>query len=284
MTNIAKRTLLFFIAVPTILGIVLLSFDPYHLPINLLVLFASCAGTVELSKLTAGGRRSYRAEAFVAGALGLVFPGAALFYVLTEAAVDHSLAFGVTAVSGILIAQVFRRDPNGFADILPSSAGHVFMLVYPGLFLSYVIRISLFPSARFILIVFICMVFFNDTAAYLAGRLFGKGSRGIIPISPKKSLAGFLVGLSASVVVSVLAGLVFPEAFSGAIGPKIALGLAVGLAAIFGDLAESGLKRAVTVKDSGNVIPGRGGFLDSLDSPLFAAPAFFYLYDILFLG
>ena len=54
-----------------------------------------------------------------------------------------------------------------------------------------------------------------------------------------------------------------------------AMGLVVGCAAIVGDLFESALKRSAGVKDSGTMVPGRGGFLDSIDSLLFAAPAFY---------
>jgi phosphatidate cytidylyltransferase len=53
--------------------------------------------------------------------------------------------------------------------------------------------------------------------------------------------------------------------------------LVIGVAVILGDLVESGLKRSASVKDSGVVIPGRGGLLDSVDSMLLSAPLFFGL-------
>ena len=55
------------------------------------------------------------------------------------------------------------------------------------------------------------------------------------------------------------------------------MGSAVGIATILGDLIESAIKRSATSKDSGQLIPGRGGILDSVDSVLYAAPVFYYL-------
>jgi phosphatidate cytidylyltransferase len=58
----------------------------------------------------------------------------------------------------------------------------------------------------------------------------------------------------------------------------ILIGLIVGVSVIMGDLIESALKRSATSKDSGSLIPGRGGVLDSIDSVLYAAPVFYYLF------
>ncbi len=55
------------------------------------------------------------------------------------------------------------------------------------------------------------------------------------------------------------------------------MGSAIGAAVIVGDLFESALKRSAGIKDSGSAVPGRGGFLDSFDSLLFAAPVFYGL-------
>jgi len=62
----------------------------------------------------------------------------------------------------------------------------------------------------------------------------------------------------------------------------IILGGATATAAIVGDIFESILKRCVNIKDSGNIIPGRGGVLDSIDSILLSAPVYYILCDLLF--
>ena len=62
------------------------------------------------------------------------------------------------------------------------------------------------------------------------------------------------------------------------------LGFTTGLAVILGDLGESVLKRSAGLKDSGVLIPGRGGILDSIDSVALAAPVFYIGYKLLFIS
>jgi phosphatidate cytidylyltransferase len=106
-----------------------------------------------------------------------------------------------------------------------------------------------------------------DTGAYFVGRRFGR-RRFLTHISPSKTYAGLIGGLVAVTLVvgAMLWALGQPPAMGLVLGPL------VGLAAQAGDLAESMIKRAAGVKDSGDLIPGHGGILDRIDSFLFAAP------------
>jgi phosphatidate cytidylyltransferase len=122
--------------------------------------------------------------------------------------------------------------------------------------------------------------------------LFGKGNRGIVPASPNKSVAGFIGGAFGTIVIGVGAVLIQPDVFilqnavSGVPGGAVTIGallaLLTGIAATLGDLAESAIKRSSGADDSGNIIPGRGGVLDSIDSVAFAAPVFYLLSSLLF--
>ena len=109
----------------------------------------------------------------------------------------------------------------------------------------------------------------GDIGAYYIGRPFGRHK--LAPrVSPKKSWEGS----AASVVTAVLVGWLYLQRFIPWVpaAHALALSAAVNIAGQFGDLAESAMKRGANVKDSGTILPGHGGFLDRVDSTLFALP------------
>lgn len=115
------------------------------------------------------------------------------------------------------------------------------------------------------------IIWSNDTFAYLTGKFFGK-TKLFERISPNKTWEGTIGGISFALLAGFLIG-----TYSGIhdttfwmVGAAI-----IAPAAIYGDLIESMLKRSLSVKDSGNVLPGHGGILDRFDAALFAAPLFF---------
>jgi phosphatidate cytidylyltransferase len=112
--------------------------------------------------------------------------------------------------------------------------------------------------------------------------LFGKRNRGIVPASPNKSIAGFIGGYAGSIGAGIVAKMLFPDVFAGSVMKMVFLGFMTASAAIVGDIIESIFKRSAGIKDSGNIIPGRGGVLDSIDSILLAAPVFYIICDFLF--
>ena len=105
--------------------------------------------------------------------------------------------------------------------------------------------------------------------------LLGKNNRGVVAASPNKSVAGFAGGYVGCILASLIAQAALPHIFSGSLWKSIVFGVLVASAAIVGDLVESVFKRSAGVKDSGVIMPGRGGVLDSIDSLLFAAPVFY---------
>jgi phosphatidate cytidylyltransferase len=113
------------------------------------------------------------------------------------------------------------------------------------------------------------VVWTTDTFAYAGGRLIG-GPKLWPSISPNKTWAGLLTGVTASAI----AGAVFAAFVHEAAPVMLAFnGLALGFVAQAGDLAESALKRGFGVKDASSLIPGHGGFLDRVDGVVFAATA-----------
>lgn len=132
-------------------------------------------------------------------------------------------------------------------------------------------------------ILIIASIWINDTMAYIVGSLIGKTP--LSKYSPKKTWEGTIGGIILSVV---LVGFLFRQlAENDLVYPFVqqktwfiipAIASVVGT---IGDLFESRLKRMAGVKDSGNIMPGHGGFLDRFDSLLLAIPAvwmFVYLF------
>ncbi len=130
-------------------------------------------------------------------------------------------------------------------------------------------------GTNYVMICFI-MIWVSDTFAFFGGKTFGKHKLAE-RISPKKTWEGSIFGF----VFTLITGLVIWKFFSPNIGLVniILISVIVGIFSQLGDLFESHLKRSVAVKDSSNLIPGHGGFLDRFDSVLFAVPALYiYLY------
>jgi phosphatidate cytidylyltransferase len=110
------------------------------------------------------------------------------------------------------------------------------------------------------LILILFVVWATDIGGYIAGRSIG-GPKLWPRVSPNKTWAGAIGGFAASLVVaSGFAAFKF-----GGTAPLLMLGALLSIAAQFGDLFESAVKRRFGVKDSGRIIPGHGGLLDRLD-------------------
>lgn len=125
-----------------------------------------------------------------------------------------------------------------------------------------------------LLIVFVG-VWVADSSAYAVGRLFGRTP--LAPaLSPNKSVEG-AVG-SVAVTAAVIGLFWFWSDVT--VFERVFFGGAVAVAAIFGDLFESAMKREAGVKDSGAVLPGHGGLLDRVDSLLAVAPLAYFLLVI----
>lgn len=120
-----------------------------------------------------------------------------------------------------------------------------------------------------------CAIFFsiwiNDTMAYIMGSLIGKTP--LSRYSPKKTWEGTIGGILLSVLVISWLGTIIPMAAVLPWKSWMIIALLCSITGTIGDLWESFLKRKAGVKDSGNIMPGHGGFLDRFDSLLFAAPA-----------
>lgn len=166
------------------------------------------------------------------------------------------------AIALSLTAQIFRRDAkHPLTDWALSFAG----TLYVALPLSYFVSLRAMANGTFWVLLVLACVWMCDTFAYLAGSTFGHHGF-FTHVSPKKTVEGAIGGILAGSVTAFAAVPFLPVSLAAA----LPLGLAISLAATFGDLAESLIKRQLKTKDSGATIPGHGGFLDRVDSMLFA--------------
>ena len=119
-----------------------------------------------------------------------------------------------------------------------------------------------------LILLLLAIVWLGDTAAYYVGSRIGRHKMAPV-ISPKKSWEGAAAGF----LTAIAATLIWDVWRRGGLEPGLlAAAAATAVAAQIGDLVESMIKRGSGVKDSGNILPGHGGFLDRMDAMLFAAP------------
>ena len=131
------------------------------------------------------------------------------------------------------------------------------------------IKMLLIPNGLNIFLYLVLLVSVMDIFAYIGGNIFGV--KKIAPtISNGKTIEGTLIGLFFSILASVLIKDLIDINFVYA----LILGFTIGLFSFFGDLLESFFKRRIGIKDSGNFIPGHGGFLDRFDGYILILPLF----------
>lgn len=204
--------------------------------------------------------------------LGLTLATVGLCYATWVGAVA-GLAIATAIAYPVLLISLLRRGPEKFVAnatattmsllYLPFMAGFLILLARPSTGLERVMTL-------------VVLVGCNDTFGYLVGVLVGKHP--MVPkISPKKSWEG-LIG---SVIFTALGGAL---SFHYILDMHWWIGIIAGLMIVFtatsGDLIESALKRDLSLKDMGTLLPGHGGILDRLDSVLLSAPALWLALEL----
>ncbi|RJQ74616.1 MAG: phosphatidate cytidylyltransferase [Desulfobacteraceae bacterium] len=179
---------------------------------------------------------------------------------------------------GAAVMSIFRFSISQDAPLV--TLKQAFALIYIPLFLSFIALLYDGGSPEGIRWIFLLLliVVTGDTGAYYVGSYLGRHK--LCPsVSPKKTIEGAVGGLMCSVIFGAGYTLMFLPVMS--LPASIVLALVTGLVGQAGDLFESEFKRVAGVKDSGGLLPGHGGFLDRIDSLLFAAPTAYLLKDCL---
>ncbi len=290
MNKVLPRLFTFFVGVPLFIGLVF--FDVlHHLPLHIVIVLFSTIAANEMNNLLSAKFKT-QPKALVIPMTTLTSLSAALsaifFYSPDNFVVSNALMNYVFmgTIMVCLAYEVFLLKT--FEDSNSRIVTSAFTILYCGFFTAFISRMTTIEHSQMILAVYLGMVFFCDSLAWFFGNLFGKNNKGFVKASPNKSIAGFCGGFFGSVLIGVIAHFfwledaIFGADTSSGLVKVVLLGLLTAFAAIVGDLVESVFKRSAGIKDSGHLIPGRGGMLDSLDSIVFAAPVYYLAYTLLF--
>jgi len=231
----------------------------------LLVAIAVSLGIREITRAFAAAGTHISMRTLILATCGLTY--AAWNAGVAGLAVATAIAFPV-----LLIFRL-RKGPQ---DFVKSATATTLALIYLPFLAGFLILLARPDDGLARVMTFVVLVGCNDTFGYLVGVLIGRHP--LVPtISPKKSWEG-LVG---SVIFTCLGGAL---SFNYILDLQWWIGALVALMIVFtatsGDLIESAMKRDLSLKDMGTLLPGHGGMLDRLDSVLLSAPALYFALEL----
>ncbi len=254
---------------------------PAGLAIFVLALVFITLAACELSDIfRAQGILSKRVSTMLAAILGL-----ALMYCIPRdtMTLDTIAIFSSGAFALFLYAMIdFSRRQN-VEGVMVATGALLFAMIYLGLLLGFFLLLRRDHSPWWIVGI-ILVTKAADIGAYFTGRAIGRHK--LIPwLSPGKTWEG----LAGGIVFAALIGLAFAFMSSSLVDESdhvplwlgIVCGSVFAIVGLFGDLTVSLFKRGAGLKDSSSVLPGMGGVLDVLDSPLMVAPVAYWMLHIL---
>lgn len=286
MNKVWKRLLTFGIGLPVMIAFCLFNYQ-HHLALNILGIVVSGICAFEFHRMFSNKIPMFNKWLLVI--LSALQPLASYLFVFFG--FDPNLIAWVLIFEIVILMAIECFTAKTFEKSLYKISGATILLFYCSFMLTFITRLTALEnplvknfSTHFIILFFI-VVFLCDSAAWFFGILFGKGSRGLFAASPNKSIVGFIGGIVASIFFALMLQLAFPQSLGNITEDwwkMVIIGSVTAIAAIIGDLIESVFKRSCEVKDSGKIMFGRGGMLDSLDSLLVAGPVFYVLIFILY--
>ncbi len=279
--KLVQRIAVTVIGIPLVLSAIFFFPHYNHALFFLVVLFFSASGSIEIKGLL---EQKYQVPIPLSPYWGLVFPTTAYISLFFNPSFSAIWTVFILFTLAVFSREIFRGAQDDFSGSLTRSIMTLFMLFYPNLLTPFVIYLVTFEHTSYLFMLFFLLVFGNDVFAYVFGMIFGTSTRGVVKASPNKSIAGFLGGTAATVGIS----LGYFALFSSSLPPAAwyhaaVLGGVMSIVSNLGDLFESVVKRSVHVKDSGSLMPGRGGILDTIDSIVFSAPVFYYLMYLVYI-
>lgn len=273
-TNSKTKTLLPRVLVGVGLGAAFIAslIDP--LLFVFLAAIAAMAGTWELSSALRHGGWTVNRWA----AAYLTLPVIGFSFIEGARGQWLSLLVAIAVLSIVTIVYHLFESKGTTRELLRNLSAGVFVMFYVPLSLSFAVLTVTAENGTNILFSVVITVAAIDTFGYLIGRFFGR-TKFAPGVSPKKTWEGFIASVVGSLIAGISCGVLLMDV---SVELAVLFSLAILLAAVLGDLAESLIKRDLGIKDMGDILPGHGGVMDRLDSML---PAAFmgYLFTLVFL-
>jgi phosphatidate cytidylyltransferase len=255
--------------------------------LTILLLIIVPIATVELAKLfTAERIRPYRGLSVFAAAL-LVLHAFFTQFDWFKPIAASTLAFTIVFV--MLMAALMRALDKQTEGAIHRMAGTVLSTMYLGGLGWFLIALRVkhgsahshhLNGSTGIILLILLVVKSTDIGAYFGGRATGKHKL-IFWLSPGKTWEGLGWGLlTAATVGALFSPFVRSSDYSFPWWKAAIFGAVIGGIGQLGDLLESLMKRDAEVKDSGRLVPGFGGILDIIDSPLLAAPFAYLMFSL----
>ena len=269
-SSLKKRLITAFIALPLLFVSIFFFPNKNHLLFSIIIIFASVSGFGEGKNSVMKKKRETPITAY----LGFFLPIVELIKLNYFPNIELTMFALASFIAFSFFVEIFNGAKDNYQLSLNRISAVVLNIIYPGLLMSYGIRICYLEEPTKMILIFLCLVFGSDTLAYFTGMLFGKNNKGFVKCSPNKSVAGFIGGTLLVALIGLVISLASPSVIPFTPLDTFLLFLLTAIFGTCGDLFESMLKRATGVKDSGVMVPGRGGMLDCIDSISVAAPIF----------
>lgn len=203
-----------------------------------------------------------------------------LFFIANFIYANHYFDFKIflpliLLIPSVFVVELYRNSDHVFVNIGFTLLGIIYIAL-PLSLANYIVLSGNDYNGE-LLMGFFILTWSFDTLAFIFGVSFGKHWL-FERISPKKSWEGFIGGIIFTIVIAYPLSLILTDL--NYVQWAIAA-IFVSVAGTYGDLVESAFKRNNNKKDSGNILPGHGGFLDRFDAVLFSLPVFYFFLQII---
>ncbi|OHD11766.1 MAG: hypothetical protein A2086_11980 [Spirochaetes bacterium GWD1_27_9] len=303
MSNFAKRLILTLVCVPLVIFSFFWPSDSHIIIILLFGILVPILGSYEINSLII--HKGIKIRKFYLPVINFSIYVFAYFYANNIFNIQKFkplwIVFSLCVVvvfSSIYARDIFAKNLTKSFEKMSNTLFGILYIGIPSFLLPFIFNVSLNPqnpapifynieskgtlTGSFLAVYFIVVVWSNDIFAYIFGMNFGRKNIIGLTASPNKSWAGYIGAYFSTFVFVFIFYFLFNKFLGLPVWLYFVFPAVSGFLTPIGDLAESVFKRSANVKDSGDIIMGRGGILDSVDTILYVYPIYFLLVQLYF--